>query len=106
MDLLLEGKRIDVVANNIVYNTIKKRWDIYGEGNAFLFAIKGDLYVLVENVTLPEDYADGKYYYDGGFVRVEDWTEYKSPEERIADLEAQNALLMQCVMEITEILYA
>jgi hypothetical protein len=92
MDLLLEGKRIDIVANNIVYNTVKKRWDIYDEGNVFRHAVKGDFYILVENVELPTDYEDGKYYYDDGkFVLVADWKPYVSPEERITQLETENA---------------
>ena len=51
-------------------------------------------YTLVENVELPEDYEDGKYFFiDGEFTLNEEWKPFKSAEERIAELERQLANL-------------
>lgn len=51
-------------------------------------------YTLVENVELPSDYADGKYFYEnGGFVLNENWQPPLPPDaERITQLEAQVAI--------------
>ena len=47
-------------------------------------------------------YADGEYVYDP-LPKPEP---IPSLEERIAELEAQNEMLMECLLEISEIIYA
>lgn len=107
MDLLVKKKAIGVKAEQIVYNADKMRWDILNGVGTFLYAAADDGSVLVKNVTLPDDYEDGKYFYvNGRFERNENWKRYVPPEERITQLEEQNALLMQCIMEMSEIIYA
>lgn len=76
-----------------VYNEPFKKWRLQDEeGNLIQYAID-DGYALIDNVTIPEDYADGKYFFENGeFVLNPDWEEYKSPEERIAELEEMVAI--------------
>lgn len=107
MDLLVKKKAISVKAEQIVYNAEYLRWDILDGVGTFLYAAADEAYTLVKNVTLPEDYEDGKYFYvNGRFVLNENWKPYVSTEERIAQLEAQNRLLMLCIMDMSEIIYA
>lgn len=107
MDLLVKKKAISVKAEQIVYNAEAMHWDVLDGVGTFLYAAADDGSVLVKNVTLPEDYEDGKYFYvNGRFVLNENWKPYVSTEERMAQLEAQNEMLLNCVLEMSEIIYA
>jgi hypothetical protein len=107
VDLLVKGQVINVKAEMIVYNAEYLRWDILDRVGTFLYAAADEAYTLVKNVTLPEDYEDGKYFYvNGRFVLNENWKPYVSTEERMAQLEAQNEMLLNCVLEMSEIIYA
>lgn len=110
MKLLVKDKQIIAVAENIsfgVFDELREKWSICdAEGNT-LYYILDDGFQLVEDVTLPDDYVDGKYFFENGeFVLDENWEPYVSPEERIAELEAQNEMLMNCVLEMSEVVYA
>ena len=50
-------------------------------------------------------YRDGEFIYDPLPV-PEEPEPTPSQEERIAELEAQNAMLMECVLEMSEVVYA
>lgn len=54
-------------------------------------------YQIVEIESYPEDYVYGKYLYiDGAFVENPEWVEPEpTAEERIAELEAQNAEMLE-----------
>lgn len=97
MDLLISGVAIVEVAHKItfgIYDEPFEKWKLEDEeGNLMYYAIDNG-YTLVENVEHPDDYIDGKYYYENGeFVLNEEWQPYKSTEERIAELERQLANL-------------
>lgn len=57
---------------------------------------------------IPEGAEYGKYLYiNGAFVENPNWEEPKpTAEERIAELEMQNEMLLSCVLEMSEIVYA
>ena len=113
MQLLVEGKIIYAYAPKIefgVYDEPIEKWGMFDEyGNILYYAIDHG-FTLVTDVELPSDFEEGKYFYENGkFVLNEDWQPYvpmPSTEERISELEAQNAMLMECVLEMSEIVYA
>ena len=70
---------------------------------------------VFEIEALPDDYVAGKYLFIGGaFVENPDYVEPEpTPEEKIATLEAnyaalkeENEMLLSCLLEMSEIVYA
>jgi hypothetical protein len=96
MKLLIKDNYIFAIAENISYGVYEneEKWRLAdAEDNLMYFVLDHD-FVLVENVEVPDDYRDGKYFYENGkFVLNEEWKPYVSPEERIAQLEEQLANL-------------
>ena len=100
MQILLDGKNIYAYAPKIefgVYDEPIEKWGMFDEnGNIMYYAIDHG-FARVENVELPADFEDGKYFYENGeFVLNVDWQPYvplPSAEERIAELERQLANL-------------
>ena len=95
MNLLVHEKHIIAIAQTITFGVFDEpieKWGLFDEdGNVMYYALDHD-FTLVENVELPSDYVDGKYFYENGeFILNENWAPYVSPEERIAILETQNA---------------
>ena len=97
MQILLDGKNIYAYAPKIEFGTYDEpieKWGMFDEnGNILYYAIDHG-FALVENVELPSDYADGKYFYEnGGFVLNENWQPPLPPAEvRIAQLEETVAM--------------
>lgn len=97
MNLLVDGKVIIAYASKIefgVYDEDFEKWALYdSEGNVICYVIDKE-YSVIENVELPADFTDGKYFYENGeFVLNEDWKPYVSIEEKVAMLEEQLANL-------------
>ena len=97
MKLLLSGNSIVGIASNITFGVFDEsieKWRLAdGEDKLLYYMIDWD-YGLIEDVELPEDYEDGKYFFENGqFVLNEEWAPYVSTEERIAELERQLAEL-------------
>lgn len=98
MDILVNGKVIAAHSPKIqfgVFDEPIEKWALLNEDrDVWMYLIDHD-YTLVEDVELPEDYVDGKYFFvDGEFVLNEDWQPpLPSAEERIAELERQLANL-------------
>ena len=96
MKLLIKGNEIYAIAENISYGRYENedKWRLAdAEDNILYYMIDSD-FTLVENVEVPSDYVDGKYFFENGeFVLNEDWHPYVSPEERIAQLEEQVAIM-------------
>lgn len=94
--LLVKNNKIFDTAPKIafgIYDEDFEKWRLADE-NDNLMHYRIDIgFELVEGVTLPEDYEEGKYFYENGeFVLNESWKPYVSPEERIAELEEQVAI--------------
>lgn len=107
MNLLIDGKAIIVYASKIefgVYDETFEKWALYdNEGNIICYVIDRN-YEVVENVELPTDFTDGKYFYENGeFVLNTEWKPYIPPEERIAILEEENARLTNENLDSMEI---
>ena len=100
MQLLLDGKNIYAYAPKIafgVYDEPIEKWGLFDENGDVMYYVIDHDFTFVENVELPSDYEDGKYFYENGqFVLNEEWHPYvplPSNEERIAELERQLANL-------------
>lgn len=101
MKLLIDGTRIVTYAPHIefgVYDESFEKWGLFDSEdintrNVILYVIDHN-YTLVENVELPEDYVDGKYYFENGqFILDENWQPPLPPDaERITQLESQVAI--------------
>lgn len=108
MDILLNGKEIVAIAPRIskgIFDEDFEKWKMADEYDRLLYYAIDHNYTHIMNVELPEDYEDGKYYYDNGeFVLVSEWKPYVSPEERIAILEKENAKLKADVEAQAEVL--
>jgi len=95
MKLLIKGNEIYAIAENISYGIYENedKWRLADAEDNILYYMIDDGFTLVEDVTIPSDYVDGKYFYENGeFVLNEDWKPYVSPEERIAQLEEAVAI--------------
>ena len=96
MQLLIRGKEIVAYAENISFGTFDEdfeKWRLADGDDALMYYMLDGGFTLIENVELPSDYVDGKYFYEnGGFVLNEEWKPYVSPEERIAQLEETVAM--------------
>lgn len=112
MKILIDGNCVARFAGeSISFGTFEgeQKWKI----SDHMYALDNN-YTLVDNVTLPTDYADGKYKYtDGEFVTNPNYKEYKSSEEQIAELQqavatliTTNEILTSCLVEMSEIVYA
>lgn len=95
MYLLVKGNIIYAIAKNISYGKYEneEKWRLADAEDNILYYMIDDGFTLVENVEIPSDYEDGKYSFENGeFVLNKEWKQYKSPEERIAQLEEQVAI--------------
>jgi hypothetical protein len=109
MKLLVKGNEIYAIAENISYGRYENedKWRLADSEDNILYYMIDDGFTLVENVEIPSDYEDGKYFFeDGEFVLNAEWKPYVSMEERMAELEAQNEMLMSCLLEMSEMVYA
>lgn len=117
MNILVKGNRIVAVADNItygIYDESFQKWRLGDSADNLMYYMIDDGFSVIEDVILPADYEEGRYCYEGGeFVLNEGWKPYESPEDRIARLEADNALLADtvsllesCILEMSEVIYA
>lgn len=67
-----------------------------GLGTQCNYCDVANINVFDAEVTIPGDFMQGKYLYtiDGGLAINSNYTPYVSPEQRIAELEAQNAQML------------
>ena len=97
MKILIKENKIIAVSENIsfgFYDEDFEKWRIADADDNVMYYILDDGYVLVNDVLIPEDYQDGKYFYENNiFVLNREWKPYVSPEERLAQLEEQFANL-------------
>ena len=101
MKLLIKGNEIYAIAENISYGRYENedKWRLADAEDNILYYMIDDGFTLVEDVTIPSDYEDGKYFFENGeFVLNADWHPYVSPEERIAQLEETVALQEEMLM--------
>ena len=93
--LLVRNNVIFAEAPNItfgIYDEDIEKWRLADENDNLMHYMIDSDFELVEDVTLPDDYEGGKYFYENGeFVLNTDWKPYKSPEKRIEELEEQVA---------------
>lgn len=97
MDILLKDNVVVARAPHIefgMYDEDFEKWALLDDQRNLLYYAVDCYYTLVKNVTLPSDYADGKYFYEnGGFVLNENWQPPLPPAEvRIAQLEETVAM--------------
>ena len=89
MKLLVKGTHIITFGDDIelgVFDEPFEKWLI--KRNGFIEYYIDNGYTVVDNVTIPEDFEEGKYFYENGeFVLNPDWKPFVSEEERIAILE-------------------
>lgn len=96
MKILIKGNEIYAIAENISYGVYEneEKWRLADAEDNVLYYMIDYEFTLVEDVEVPSDYEDGKYFYENGeFVLNKEWKPHKSPEERIAELEAEVARL-------------
>lgn len=103
MKLLIKDNIICAIAENISYGRYENedKWRLAdSEDNLMYYMIDSD-FTLVENVEVPSDYVDGKYFFENGeFVLNEDWKPYVSPEQRLEILEEENIKLSNAIDNI------
>lgn len=95
MKLLVKGNEINAIAENISYGRYEdeEKWRLADSEDNILYYMIDDGFTLIENVEIPSDYEDGKYFYENGeFVLNKEWKPYVSPEEKIAQLEEAVAI--------------
>lgn len=99
MKILYKGNKIIGIAPNITFGTFDEqieKWRLADENNNLMYYMIDNDYTLVENVELPSDYVDGKYFFENGeFVLNEEWKPFISTEERLDILEEENKRLTQ-----------
>lgn len=101
MKILVDGTSIIAYAPHIEFGKFDEdvaKWGAFNTEDVktrmTLFYVIDHEYTLVENVELPSDFTDGKYFFvNGEFVLDEDWRPPLTTEERIAELERQLANL-------------
>lgn len=99
MQMLIKNTRIVVVGEEIIYGFTDdyepdvEKWKVYNPStNSVCFWIDGG-FTLVNDVTIPSDYQNGKYFYENGeFVLNKEWRPFVSTEKRVAQLEEQVAV--------------
>lgn len=90
MKILVKDNIIYAIAENISYGSYENedKWRLADAEDNILYYMIDDGFTLVENVEIPSDYEDGKYFFENGeFVRNPEWKPYVSQEERIATME-------------------
>ena len=101
MKLLVMKGHIVGIAENItfgIYDEDIEKWRLADENDNLMHYMIDSDFELVEDVTLPDDYEGGKYFYENGeFVLNEDWKPYVSTEERISILEEENVKLNEAI---------
>lgn len=106
MQILVKGNQIIVYAPSIsfgVYDEDFEKWKLEDENGNIMYYMIDDGFTLIENVTLPSDYAEGKYFFENGeFVLNENWKPYISPEERLNNVEIAVATQEESVMLFEE----
>lgn len=110
MQILVKDTRIIAVAHKItlgVFDEPFEKWKLENEDGELIYYVIDQDFDLIENVTIPEDYEDGKYFYENGELTLnEDWRPYVSMEDRILQLEQENQFLVDCILEMSEMIYA
>ena len=110
MDILVKGNLIMEVEPSISFGVFEgeEKWRVKDgktDDSNVLYYILDDGFTLFENITLPDDFVRGKYFFENGeFVLNEEWKEYKSPEQRIAELEEENEQLRADIEMQAEVL--
>lgn len=93
MKILIKESKIIAVSENISfgrYDEDCEKWRIADADDNVMYYILDDGYALINDVLIPEDYQDGKYFYENNiFVLNREWKPYVSPEERLAQLAEQ-----------------
>lgn len=96
MNLLVDGKYIIDYAHKItfgIYDEPFEKWRLANEKDILLYYVIDNGYEVVKNVTMPNDYEDGKYFYEnGGFVLNEDWKPYVPIEKKVEILETESSI--------------
>ena len=101
MNMLVKGNQIYEIAEKIMFGTYdgEEKWRIADTEDNTQFYVIDDGFTLIENIEVPSDYVDGKYFFENGeFVLNAEWKPYVSPEERIAQLEETVALQEEMLM--------
>lgn len=96
MYLLVKENHVYEIAANISFGTFEgeQKWRLEDERGFVAYYVIDDGYTLVENVEVPSDYEDGKYFFENGeFVLNAEWKRWVSPEERITQLEEQLSVM-------------
>lgn len=97
MNILLYNNRIVALGEIIdfgIFDEPFEKWRISDSNGNTLYYMIDDNYTLVENVSLPENYVNGKYFYENGeFVLNTEWKPYYPIEERANMLEDENKRL-------------
>ena len=90
MNMLVKNRQIYAIAEKITFGIYDKeeKWRIADKEDNIMYYMVDDAFELVADAVLPEDYADGKYFFENGeFVINPNWKPFVSEEERIAILE-------------------
>lgn len=96
MKILVKENVIIAIADNISYGEYEgeSKWRLADAEDSLLYYVVDFDYTLVEGVTIPYDYEDGKYLFENGeFVLNAEWKPYVSPEKRITQLEEQLSIM-------------
>lgn len=115
MNILVKEKRIVAAAEKISYGIYDEdfyKWRLADSSNELLYYVIDNDFLLIEDVTLPEDYEEGKYIYENGsFEKNEDYVPYESLEEQLAkqnvrleQLQAENTSIQMALVEVYEML--
>lgn len=110
MQMLIKDTRIIAIGEEItygltdVYEPDVEKWKVYNPStNSVCFWIDGG-FTLVNGVTIPSDYQNGKYSYENGeFVLNKEWRPFVPTEKRVTQLEEDNKRLTQENLDSTTI---
>lgn len=104
MNILLKNSSIVAIGENIsfgIFDEPFEKWCIADSDNNVMYYMIDDGFILVSDLTLPDDFEQGKYFYkDGAFVFNEDWKPYYSVEEQLDMLQKENDDRIECEAEI------
>ena len=110
MQILVKDARVIAIAHGITFGVFDEpfeKWKLENENGELMYYVIDQDFELVKDVVIPEDYEDGKYFYENGeFVLNEDWRPYMSMEDRLSQLEEENQFLVDCILEMSEMIYA
>lgn len=97
--ILVKGNKVVGVAPKItfgIYDEPFEKWRLADENDIIMYYMIDNSFTLVENITLPSDYEDGKYFFENGeFVLNEEWKPFAPTEKRLDILEEENKRLTQ-----------